>query len=78
MSSCWILGLPGRDGFAVIQDIRKRALTPIVVLSAARGCRRQGQGAGAGRRRLCDKTVRYDRTPGPAARRIASRASVGG
>ena len=28
------LGLPGRDGFAVIQDIRKRALTPIVVLSA--------------------------------------------
>jgi len=28
------LGLPGRDGFAVIQDIRKLALTPIVVLSA--------------------------------------------
>jgi two-component system KDP operon response regulator KdpE len=28
------LGLPGRDGFAVIGDIRKQALTPIVVLSA--------------------------------------------
>jgi len=28
------LGLPGRDGFAVIQDIRKHALTPIVILSA--------------------------------------------
>ena len=28
------LGLPGRDGFGVIQDIRKQALTPIVVLSA--------------------------------------------
>jgi len=28
------LGLPGRDGFSVIQDIRKLALTPIVVLSA--------------------------------------------
>jgi two-component system KDP operon response regulator KdpE len=28
------LGLPGRDGFDVIQDIRKQALTPIVVLSA--------------------------------------------
>lgn len=28
------LGLPERDGFAVIQDIRKLALTPIVVLSA--------------------------------------------
>ena len=28
------LGLPGKDGFDVIQDIRKRGLTPIVVLSA--------------------------------------------
>ena len=28
------LGLPGRDGFAVIQEIRRHALTPIVVLSA--------------------------------------------
>jgi two-component system, OmpR family, KDP operon response regulator KdpE len=28
------LGLPGRDGFEVIKDIRKLALTPIVVLSA--------------------------------------------
>ena len=28
------LGLPDRDGFAVIQDIRARDLTPIVVLSA--------------------------------------------
>jgi len=28
------LGLPGKDGFSVIQDIRKQALTPIVVLSA--------------------------------------------
>ena len=28
------LGLPGRDGFAVIEEIRKPALTPIVVLSA--------------------------------------------
>ena len=28
------LGLPGRDGFDVIKDIRKLALTPIVVLSA--------------------------------------------
>lgn len=28
------LGLPGRDGFSVIQDIRNHALTPIVVLSA--------------------------------------------
>ena len=28
------LGLPDRDGFAVIQDIRKHALTPIVMLSA--------------------------------------------
>jgi two-component system KDP operon response regulator KdpE len=28
------LGLPGKDGFTVIQDIRKQALTPIVVLSA--------------------------------------------
>lgn len=28
------LGLPGRDGFTVIQDIRKQTLTPIVVLSA--------------------------------------------
>lgn len=28
------LGLPGRDGFSVIQEIRKEALTPIVILSA--------------------------------------------
>lgn len=28
------LGLPGRDGFSVIQEIRKHALTPIVILSA--------------------------------------------
>ena len=28
------LGLPDRDGFAVIQDIRSHGLTPIVVLSA--------------------------------------------
>ena len=28
------LGLPGRDGFAVIQEIRRHALTPIVILSA--------------------------------------------
>jgi len=28
------LGLPGRDGFSVIQDIRKHSLTPILVLSA--------------------------------------------
>lgn len=28
------LGLQGRDGFSVIQDIRKQSLTPIVVLSA--------------------------------------------
>lgn len=28
------LGLPGKDGFEVIQSIRKHALTPIVVLSA--------------------------------------------
>jgi two-component system KDP operon response regulator KdpE len=28
------LGLPGRDGFSVIQEVRKEALTPIVILSA--------------------------------------------
>ena len=28
------LGLPGRDGFQVVKDIRKLSLTPIVVLSA--------------------------------------------
>ena len=28
------LGLPDQDGFSVIQEIRKAALTPIVVLSA--------------------------------------------
>lgn len=28
------LGLPGTDGFSVIQEIRKQALTPIVILSA--------------------------------------------
>src|ERR1700753_4287325 len=28
------LGLPDQDGFSVIQEIRKSALTPIIVLSA--------------------------------------------
>lgn len=28
------LGLPDRDGFSVIQEVRKEALTPIVILSA--------------------------------------------
>ena len=72
------LGLPGQDGFAVIQDIRKHALTPIVVLSARGDVEGKVKALGAGRGRLCDQTLRHDRASGPSARRLAPRAASGG
>ena len=63
------LGLPDMDGVEVISGLRGWTRVPIIVLSARHDLRREGRGAGRGRRRLRDQAVRHGRTAGPAARR---------
>ena len=66
------LGLPDMDGKDVLRQARTFSKVPIVILSARDREAEKISALDSRRRRLCRKAVRDRRTPGAAARRLAS------
>ena len=65
------LGLPDMSGIDVLAGLRGWLTAPVIVLSARTDSSDKVEALDAGRRRLCDQTVRHGRVPGQAAGRGA-------
>lgn len=70
------LGLPGRDGFSLCAELRRRCPVPIVVVTSRNSGGGRAAGAQSGRRRLHHQAVQHPHFCLPGSRRCCAAAEV--